>query len=264
MRNTVRRSAWLPLLALAFCACVTVESPAMGRISVKGLSRLQASRDFVEGALAARRCTGERIKDAKVRGAGFELTDEKGKVARFAFGEVPSKSFLPPPWFTDHYALPGFELCWSARMGVGGPEEQLFMNALTFFQRDAKEHPAAYVDAPAFDEVVKAYRAAGGRQELPEEARRYQVQAFAAVDDARFGEAAEAFQRALDLAPWWPQGHFNLSLTRAALDDYPGAVDAMGRYLKLEPSAPDSREAQAKIYEWEGKAQRAPRAPVAN
>lgn len=264
MRNTVRPSAWLPLLALVLGACVTVESPATSRISVKGLSRLQASRDLVEGALAARRCTGGRIRDVKVRGAGFELTDENGKGASFAFGEVPSKSFLPPPWLDCHYALPGFEICWPARMGIGGPEEQLFMNALTFFQRDAREHPAAYVDAPAFDQVVKAYRAAGGRQELPEEARRFQIQAFAAVDEGRFGEAAEAFQRALDLAPWWPQGHFNLALTRAALDDYPGAVEAMGRYLKLEPSAQDSREAQDKIYEWEGKAQRAPRAPAAN
>jgi tetratricopeptide (TPR) repeat protein len=260
MRSATSPLLRLPLLALVFTSCVTVKSPAMEHISTTGLTRQQASQDLLKGARAARRCDGGEIRDIRVRGAGFELTDAKGQVFKFSFADIPSESFLPPPWFTNHYALPGYELCWSSAMGIGGPDEQLFMNALTYFQQEAREHAAAYAESAAFDLVVDRYRAMKDGA-LPEEARRHQVQAFGAVDERRFSDAAESFQQALDIAPWWSQGYFNLALTQAELGDLRGAVEAMGKYLKLEPSAPDFREAQDKIYEWEGKEHRAPLKP---
>jgi hypothetical protein len=37
------------------------------------------------------------------------------------------------------------------------------------------------------------------------------------------------------------------------LDDYPGAIIEMKRYLTLVPDAPNARALQDKIYDWERK-----------
>jgi tetratricopeptide (TPR) repeat protein len=107
--------------------------------------------------------------------------------------------------------------------------------------------------AKRFDEAVVRYRGAAAKPELPEEVRRYMVQAEALVRSQDPDRASCLYVLALDLAPWWATGHYNLALYLAALDEFDGAIIEMKRYLALSPDAPDARAAQDKIYEWEVK-----------
>jgi tetratricopeptide (TPR) repeat protein len=102
-----------------------------------------------------------------------------------------------------------------------------------------------------FEAALRTYRAAATKPELPEQARRYKVQAEAAIRDKDFNGAATLFRSALMIAPWWPEGHFNLALVLGETGGHAAAVVEMKRYLALVPNAPDARDAQDKIYEWE-------------
>jgi tetratricopeptide (TPR) repeat protein len=113
-------------------------------------------------------------------------------------------------------------------------------------------------EAPgAFEAQAQAYRAAATKPELPESAREFKVRAESAVAEKRFLDAVEAYDRALQVAPWWPQGHFNVALVLGELKTYGLAVKEMQRYLALAPDAANARQAQDKIYAWRGKLEKA-------
>lgn len=86
---------------------------------------------------------------------------------------------------------------------------------------------------------------------LPEEARKFGVQANSMAKAQQYDKAIELYEKALDLAPWWAEGHFNRALILADQNLFPWAIAGMKRYLELAPTAPDARAAQDKIYEWE-------------
>jgi hypothetical protein len=87
-----------------------------------------------------------------------------------------------------------------------------------------KSAPTPKQQQAAFDEQAKSYRDA----------------------------AANLYARALYIAPWWPEGHFNAALILGDLRQYDKAIDHMTKYLALVPNAADARAAQDKIYAWEG------------
>jgi tetratricopeptide (TPR) repeat protein len=103
-----------------------------------------------------------------------------------------------------------------------------------------------------FQEVVAKYQAANPKPGLPEEARKFKVQAEFAMQEKQFAKAAELYNKALEIAPWWPEGHFNRALILGETKKYWEAMREMKRYLLLVPDAPDARAAQDKIYQWEG------------
>jgi predicted Zn-dependent protease len=104
-----------------------------------------------------------------------------------------------------------------------------------------------------FQEEAARYLQMSPKPELPEEARRFKVQAEVAVRESRFGDAAALYAKALDVAPWWPGGRFNRAVLLGELKSYGPAVREMKRYLSLAPDAPDTRAARDKIYEWEAR-----------
>ncbi|HVE14991.1 MAG TPA: tetratricopeptide repeat protein [Elusimicrobiota bacterium] len=113
-----------------------------------------------------------------------------------------------------------------------------------FLEKDEREFAAA----------LETYRAAAVKPELPEEARRFKVQAEGSVRDKDLQAAAGFYKKGLEVAPWWPEGRFNRALILAETSDYAGAMTEMKRYLALVPDAPNARAAQDKIYDWERKA----------
>ena len=112
-------------------------------------------------------------------------------------------------------------------------------------------------DEAGFAEIAASYRAANPKPVLPEEARRFEVQAEGAVRDNDFAGAALLYERALAAAPWWPGGHFNRAVLLSEIGEYPLAMAEMKRYLALAPGAPDARAAQNDIYDWERRAAQA-------
>jgi tetratricopeptide (TPR) repeat protein len=102
-----------------------------------------------------------------------------------------------------------------------------------------------------FKEEARRYYAMSPKPQLPEEARRFKVQAEAYVSSKRFMDAVENYERANVIAPWWPEGHFNRALILGEMQNFDSAMAEMKRYLILNPDAPDARQAQDKIYLWE-------------
>lgn len=105
----------------------------------------------------------------------------------------------------------------------------------------------------ALPETAAKYRALPVKPELPEAARIFRVQAEDAVARQRFQEAVELYGKALQVAPWWPEGHFNQALILGESDCPEEAIAAMERYLALVPDAPDARAARDTIYTWKGR-----------
>lgn len=119
-----------------------------------------------------------------------------------------------------------------------------YLHQLSFVVPEAPGH---------FEAEAKKYREAETKPDLPESAREFKVRAESAVKEKRFLDAVEAFDRALQVAPWWPQGHFNAALILSELKVYGLAIDEMQRYLLLTPDAENARQAQDKIYDWKGR-----------
>lgn len=103
----------------------------------------------------------------------------------------------------------------------------------------------------AFQEVANKYRSAKRKPQLPELAHKYKVQAEFAAQEKRPEQAIELYGKALEVAPWWPEGHHQLALLLADKRQYKDAIREMQRYLMLVPKGPDTRIAQDKIYQWE-------------
>ena len=131
---------------------------------------------------------------------------------------------------------------------VGRVVYNAFLPGMPLYGRVAAEKEG---DARSFEEVAKRYREAAVKPPLPEEARKFQVQAEAAFARKEFGEAAARYRDALKIAPWWPEGYFNRALLLGEMGRYGNAIGEMRKYLALVPDAPDARAAQDKIYEWE-------------
>ena len=110
--------------------------------------------------------------------------------------------------------------------------------------------PETSEEAAAFVAVLAGFRAGKVGPGVGEAVRPYKVAAELAVKDKRFWDAADEFERGLALAPWWPQGNFNLALVYGELRAYSRAARYMQRYLDLMPDAANARAAQDKVYEW--------------
>jgi formylglycine-generating enzyme required for sulfatase activity len=102
-----------------------------------------------------------------------------------------------------------------------------------------------------FQEVTAKYLAAKPKPVLSEEAHKYKVQAEFMVQEKQFDKAVGLYGKALNIAPWWPEGHFQLALVLGETKKYRDATQEMKRYLLLAPDGADARAAQDKIYQWE-------------
>ncbi len=93
------------------------------------------------------------------------------------------------------------------------------------------------------------------RPTIPEEVRRFAVQADTAAGEQKYDEAIVLYDKALDATPWWPKGRYNLAMLKAQKNDFAGAIAEMEQYLALAPGAPDAREAKDLVYQWQYKQQ---------
>lgn len=152
----------------------------------------------------------------------------------------------------------GEELMRAEAAGVFGPVHGLQRLGLIVYNAFIPGSPlyrkvieARKANEVAWQEAVRLYRASPVKPVLPEEARKFQVQAEAAFAQKEFAEAAGHYHSALKIAPWWAEGHFNRALLLGEVERYRNAIGEMRKYLELAPGAPDARAAQDKIYEWE-------------
>lgn len=107
-------------------------------------------------------------------------------------------------------------------------------------------------------DVIKAMahliRAMPGKPTLPEDVRKFDVEAVGAVNDKKLADAADFYSQAIDVAPWYPDNHYNRGYVLGEIGDLPAAIQEMKYYLVLAPNARDARAVQDNIYDWERKA----------
>ena len=106
-------------------------------------------------------------------------------------------------------------------------------------------------EEPAFQLALKDVRTGQSPAQLPEEGRRYAVQAKYFVEQKQLAEAASRYADALTIAPGWASGRYNRALILAEMTCYEAAILEMRHYLLLSPDGPDARTAQDKVYVWE-------------
>ena len=112
-------------------------------------------------------------------------------------------------------------------------------------------------ESDGFAKVVARYQNANPKPALSEEVRKLKVQAEFALEKKRYAQSIGHYEEALNIAPWWADGHFNRALLLGEAEDYAEAVSEMKKYLALEPNAKDARAAQDKLYQWEDEAKTA-------
>jgi tetratricopeptide (TPR) repeat protein len=142
--------------------------------------------------------------------------------------------------------------CWIG-LGLDAKDPPAVYNrvtdALLALKRAAQNPPTDEADV-SFAPVAGAYRAASPKPAVPERARQLSDQAASALRDGNLDFVGFLYDRALDLAPWWPEAHFKRAEAFAATGEFPDAVVEMRRYLALTPDGPDAAAAQARVAEW--------------
>jgi len=87
--------------------------------------------------------------------------------------------------------------------------------------------------------------------DVPEEARKYIIRAEVLSEKKEFNRAVEEYERAKQIAPFYPEIYKSMALAYETLKGYRLAIRNMNAYLELYPEAPDSREAKDRIIKWE-------------
>jgi len=193
------------------------------------------------------------INNVVVRDDYFTINNQY----RFRFSELPQLSLsLSNFGKSPAFLLIGDKVSILTGYGeTGNDAARVFASALLVLKRESSGEAASRA-ADEFATTVRNYRTAETKPTLSENSRRYKVQAESAAQAKDFENAADLYSKALYLAPWWPEGHFNRALILGEVGDFESAIKEMRRYLRLVPDAPDARAAQDRIYEWEAAAKK--------
>jgi len=103
-----------------------------------------------------------------------------------------------------------------------------------------------------FEPIAAEYRSLEVKPQMSEEQRKWIVQANAQSQLKQYLNAIDLYEKAIALDPVsYPAAYFNVALLWAQENAPRSAIHYMKHYLLLVPDAPDARNAQDKIYEWE-------------
>lgn len=214
---------------------------ADGRYRQKAFWIVNRDANYIPGAEAPR-----------VLATQIEVTSASGtSVCRYADNVDPEIKDT----FTESATLRLW--CDGALVKIFHPQTQqleLYRHAWRTMQTIGAPEPVA--DRARFVSALADFQAGGVGPEIDENVRMHKVLAEGAVREKRLWEAAEEFEQGLALAPWWPQGNYNLALVYAELHAPVLATRYMQRYLRLVPDAANARVAQDKIYLWQAEAKR--------
>jgi tetratricopeptide (TPR) repeat protein len=108
------------------------------------------------------------------------------------------------------------------------------------------------------DSIVEAYFVVypklKEKPQIPENVRRYVVQATSATEEQNYDKSIGLWGNVLSIIPYNPMAYYNRALIWEFKGKYNLAIVEMKKYLRLAPDAEDARGAQDKIYLWESKA----------
>jgi len=241
----------LPGCTTATSAKVMTQNQTQPIMSVPIMSVTEA-RDIVQKIAPKRNLwlkQKHRIASVVVSATEITLFTDKDEICHFALKDIPQNEHATRIVLNEHHQI--YDSSTESERNVQNMHQ--LADALNVLRSAAEDQPSPERDEVAFQESVRKYRAAVDKPVMPETARRFKVQAEAAIQDKAFGDAASDFYQALEIVPWWAGGYFNNALVLGELGDYPEAIKEMQRYLALAPDASDARSAQDQIYKWQAK-----------
>lgn len=251
------------------------QSPSLARREVVRLLKEASINSYEATAKGQSSALGARVqmlrKEVRVTGKGVEALlawrwiylgsdKEQQESISCPFSNMPSLGVAEMgPDMVHNRRL----VATVSNSAAGGTAKRKDLCLMAYFEPDEKDKAIRLADllyflanrpvqsAASFDEQARRYREMPVKPVLSEETIKYKAQAEFAVEQKRFDDAADYFEAALEVSPWWPEGHFNRALILGELSRYREAVTEMKNYLQLVPNAPDARAAQNKIYQWE-------------
>jgi hypothetical protein len=237
---------------LASCATYTYmpTDSTVGSMSVMQARKALATGLKSSSSVIVNQGSLDYITDVRVNLNRLVVTGKKGQETIIVYSGLPQISIHREMEASNQYGT--VLLAGKNTFKVGQPDDLIVMNALYVLQQNAIKQKKASDDYDAnFAASLVDYRhKATSNAGLPEEANKYKVQAEGAVRDKEFNDAADYYGAALNVAPWWPAGHFNRALVLGEAGDYDMAKREMNYYLQLVPGASNARAAQDKIYDW--------------
>lgn len=91
----------------------------------------------------------------------------------------------------------------------------------------------------------------GSARAVSDEARRHMDRGQAAIEMAKtpadLDDAVKEFQKAIELAPSWPDPYYNLGMVQNKMERYDDALKNLKSYLQLAPNAKDVQEVKQLI-----------------
>jgi tetratricopeptide (TPR) repeat protein len=208
---------------------------------------------------------GKRVADWHVRLRGGNLVlriVKQGAPSNFSFalrGLNPDEEYEGDTQYIRLFGvrkLPYFSCSFASGQSQDMRHAVLALAAL---QREAQTQPTPEEQLAEqeqrFETAAQNYGASDIKPGLPEDARRLGEQAAQDMDSQDYDDAVDLYEQALEVAPWWPEFHYQRGLALAAVNDYAEAVAEMQRYLLLDASGSEAAAAQAKAGEWGRKAQ---------
>jgi len=103
------------------------------------------------------------------------------------------------------------------------------------------------------DKIFTIYKQLPLRPEPSDQAKYYAEEAQQYIEQGMWQLAEGRFRQALEKAPWWPEGYYNLALVTGAIYwPSPLAVQEMELYLDLAPNGTYVRNAKNKLKAWNG------------
>lgn len=259
-----KRFGMLPLLVVIYfggCTSITYEqtyepdASVLTRMTLPEARRILASFQTRLHKRDAESSFSAPISHVRVTQAGNLVLVDQTNHKVYAF---PLKDMKVAEGIRDQYgqvrdAVVYLDEKFFCNVSGGGDQAKRIVDAIYTVQQAIQRGDTAKEESD-FQKIAKVYRDVVPKPQLPEAARRFRVQAEGAINDKNFTAAADFYEQALDIAPWWPQGHFDRAVVLGETEEYDLAVVEMKRYLALVPDAPDARAAQDKIYDWERKA----------
>ncbi|WP_153111800.1 CFI-box-CTERM domain-containing protein [Propionivibrio limicola] len=121
--------------------------------------------------------------------------------------------------------------------------------------RDTKER------TQAIQGLATVMRGLPQRPEIGEDVRRLLVKAQVLAEEKDYAGAIDTYWKAIEIAPWYAQLHYDRAILiaqpTAAPGDFDVAIEEMNRFLLLAPDAKEARTAKDLIYQWEIRRERA-------
>jgi tetratricopeptide (TPR) repeat protein len=123
--------------------------------------------------------------------------------------------------------------------------------ALTSYMTAFNEAPQPDIKDEVVDKIARFAGTLSALPEVPEVAVRYSVRATAKFKEKDYDSAVSEMQQAVQLAPWWADGYYNLGLMQEGAKQYGDAMASLKLFLQAAPKSSEANAVQNKIYELE-------------